>query len=103
LPAIYDKKGDTEGLGVVLLEAMAYTKPVIASRVGGITDIVVDRVNGLLVPPAEPTTLALALQELATDGVLREQLGRQAKKDVDERFNWDTIIGKVISLYERCH
>ena len=49
LPAIVDSKGDTEGLGVVLLEAMSFKKPVIASRVGGIVDIVKDRKTGMLV------------------------------------------------------
>jgi glycosyltransferase involved in cell wall biosynthesis len=51
LPAIVDRRGDTEGLGVVLLEAMNHKVPVVASRIGGILDIVEDGVSGLLVPP----------------------------------------------------
>jgi len=103
LPAVYDKKGDTEGLGVVLLEAMSYSKPVIASKVGGITDIVVNRVNGLLVPPADPPALAEAIKLLATNELLKKKMGEQAKKNVDARFNWNRIIGNLIILYEKYH
>jgi glycosyltransferase involved in cell wall biosynthesis len=99
LPAVYDKKGDTEGLGVVLLEAMSYAKPVIASNVGGITDIVVDHENGLLVPPADPAALAQAIVKLARSKQLRRMLGGEARKTVDEKFNWDRIIKKLIALY----
>jgi glycosyltransferase involved in cell wall biosynthesis len=99
LPAVYDKKGDTEGLGVVLLEAMSYAKPVIASNVGGITDIVVDGENGLLVPPANPDALAQAVMKLARGRELRRRYGKQARKTVDEKFNWDRIIKNLIALY----
>jgi glycosyltransferase involved in cell wall biosynthesis len=99
LPAVYDKKGDTEGLGVVLLEAMSYAKPVIASNVGGITDIVVDGENGLLVPAANPDALGHAIVKLAGSKQLRRTLGRKARKTVDEKFNWDRIIRKLIALY----
>ncbi|UCD05176.1 MAG: glycosyltransferase family 4 protein [candidate division WOR-3 bacterium] len=99
LPAIVDEKGDTEGLGVVLLEAMSCGKPVIASNVGGITDIVVDRKNGFLVPPAEPEALAAAIKRMAKDRKLRKALGRAALKTVDEKFNWDKIVGDLIRLY----
>ena len=99
LPAVIDEKGDTEGLGVVLLEAMSCGKPVIASNVGGITDIVVDRKNGFLVPPAEPEALAAAIKRMAKDRKLRKALGRAALKTVDEKFNWDKIVGDLIRLY----
>lgn len=99
LPAVYDKKGDTEGLGVVLLEAMSYAKPVIASGVGGITDIVINGDNGLLVPPADPDALAQAIRKMARDGHLRKVFGRKARKTVDERFNWDRIVKKLTALY----
>jgi glycosyltransferase involved in cell wall biosynthesis len=98
LPAIYDQKGDTEGLGVVLLEAMSYGKPVVASRIGGITDIV-DNGNGILVESADPDALAQAILKLARHRRLRKTLGRQARKTVDEKFNWDTIVRKLIAVY----
>src|SRR6266487_2178314 len=65
LPSIIDARGDTEGLGVALLDAMSYCIPVIASRVGGIPDIIEDGVSGLLVPPADPQALADAIERVA--------------------------------------
>ncbi len=99
LPAIYDKHGDTEGLGVVMIEAMSFAKPVIASKAGGITDVVEHGVNGLLVPPGDVSALADALRTLATDTKLSRKLGQRAKKSIDERFNWDKIVKRLISLY----
>lgn len=101
LPAVYDKKGDIEGLGVVLIEAMSHLKPVIASSAGGITDVVEDGVNGLLVPPGDVSALAQAIRTLATDTKLRKEMGERAKKSIDERFNWDKIVNKLISLYRQ--
>ena len=100
LPAVYDKKGDTEGLGVVLLEAMSYKKPVIASSVGGITDIVADKVNGLLVSPADPDALAQAIESMAKSRKMRRTLGDAARKTVDEKFNWDRIVRRLMELYQ---
>jgi glycosyltransferase involved in cell wall biosynthesis len=100
LPAVYDKKGDTEGLGVVLLEAMSYEKAVVASNVGGITDIVIDQENGLLVPPADAVALARAIERMARSRRLRKTLGHAARKTVDEKFNWDKIVRKLIALYQ---
>jgi glycosyltransferase involved in cell wall biosynthesis len=101
LPAVYDRKGDIEGLGVVLIEAMAYAKPVIASRAGGIVDVVEDKVNGYLVPPGDAHALATAMKKLCTDDRTRRAMGMKAKQIVDEKFNWDTIVHRVITLYEQ--
>jgi glycosyltransferase involved in cell wall biosynthesis len=101
LPAVYDEKGDTEGLGVVLLEAMSCGKPVIASGVGGITDIVADGENGLLVPPADAEALSRAIMALAKNGRLRRAMGRAALGTVDGKFNWDKIVNDLIGLYGR--
>ncbi len=100
LPAVYDKKGDIEGLGVVLIEAMSYLKPVIASDAGGITDVVENGVNGLLVPPGDTQALARAIKTLATDDVLRKKMGLQAKEVIDEKFNWNKIVSRLIALYK---
>ncbi len=101
LPAVYDKHGDTEGLGVVLIEAMSYSKPVIASRVGGITDIVVDGQNGILVPPGDIDALSQAMLKIINDRHMRRTMGESAKKVIDGKFNWDRIIDDLIRLYER--
>jgi len=92
LPSIVDARGDTEGLGVVLLEAMSYRLPVIASKVGGITDIVADGRTGLLVPPADAVALASALERLATDAPLAERLAEAGRQYVQEHFSWPALL-----------
>ncbi len=99
LPSILDSRSDTEGLGVVLLEAMSYGVPVIGSRVGGIPDIIVDGETGLLVPPGDATVLARTLERLATDAQLRARLGRAGREHVREHFSWDRIVAQ----WEECY
>ncbi len=99
LPAVVDSKGDTEGLGVVLLEAMSYGKPVIASEAGGITDIVEHRQNGLLVPPGDAGALAAALESMIRKPVDARRMGLQGREDVGRRFSWTVIIDKLAGVY----
>jgi len=68
-----------EGLGLALLEAAAHGVPVVATRVGGIPDVVVDGANGLLVPPGDPEALAAALSRVLYDAPLREKMGIAAR------------------------
>ena len=100
LPAIVDHKGDTEGLGVVLIEAMESGLPVIASDVGGIPDVVVDNVSGLLVPEKSPVALADAIKRLAEDPQLTVQLLEGARNRIAEHFTWDNITRRQIEIYE---
>lgn len=99
LPACIDSKGDTEGLGVVLIEAMSYKKPVIASNVGGIVDIVKDRKTGLLVPEKDSEKLAEAIIKIISDKKIACRLAENGEKFVKSRFGWDKIIDKLISVY----
>lgn len=99
LPAIVDRRGDTEGLGVVLLEAMSYGVPAVASRTGGITDIVEDGTNGLLVEPGDPAALAAALERLARDPALAFRLGEAGRRTVESRFSWNAIAERWERLY----
>jgi len=99
LPAIVDARGDTEGLGVVLLEAMSYGVPVIGSDLGGITDIVIDGETGLLVPPQDSAALAAALERLATDRGLARRLGEAGGSHVRRHFSWPAIIAQ----WEECY
>ncbi|HID32289.1 MAG TPA: glycosyltransferase family 1 protein [bacterium (Candidatus Stahlbacteria)] len=100
LPAVVDRKGDTEGLGVVLIEALEYGKPVIASRVGGITDVIIDGRTGILVRPGDVDALAQVLLRLIEDKELRRRLGEEGKRYVEERFSWSRITDRLIALYE---
>lgn len=104
LPAIVDHKGDTEGLGVVLIEAMELNLPIVASNVGGIPDVVVDNVSGLLVPEKDPKALADAFKRLAADPALVEKLLAGSRKRIAECFTWDGIIKRQIDVYNNvCH
>lgn len=99
LPAITDSWGDTEGFGVVILEAMSYAKPVIASRVGGIPDMVKDRVNGLLVSEKDSKELARAILLIIRSNKLRENLAKNAVKTVKNEFSSKIIIHQIKQLY----
>lgn len=101
LPAIVDSKGDTEGLGVVLIEAMELGLPVVASNVGGIPDVVVDGVSGILVPEKDPQALANAYKRLAADPELLKQLLSGAQKRIAECFTWGKIVERQIAVYEK--
>ncbi|HSQ42194.1 MAG TPA: glycosyltransferase family 4 protein [Fibrobacteraceae bacterium] len=101
LPSIVDSRGDTEGLGVVLIEAAALNLPLVASNVGGIPDIVVDGVSGLLVPEKDPQALAQALIRLASDPTLGDKLRQGARKHIEEHFSWEGITTQLMDLYQR--
>ena len=101
LPAIVDSKGDTEGLGVVLIEAMELGLPIVASNVGGIPDVVIDGVSGILVPEKDPEALANAYKRLASNPELISQLLAGAQKRIAECFTWDGIIERQIAVYNK--
>ena len=98
LPATLDERADTEGLGVVLLEAMSYGVPVIATRRGGIVDIVDAGSTGLLVED-EPAALAGGIAALLDDPERRRVLGRAGRARVRERFGWDSIVDRLEAVY----
>jgi glycosyltransferase involved in cell wall biosynthesis len=99
LPAVVDSKGDTEGLGVVLLEAMTYGKPVIASAAGGIVDIVRDGRNGFLVAPGDAAALATAIRTCVENPERARELGAQGRINVEQGFSWDVIADRLAALY----
>ncbi|MDP2638339.1 MAG: glycosyltransferase family 4 protein [Candidatus Levybacteria bacterium] len=99
LPAIIDKWGDTEGLGVVLIEAMSFGKPVVASNVGGISNVVKNNENGFLVEEKNPQALAGALQTLFDQPTLSRKFGVNGLSYVKKCYNWKNIIDKTIALY----
>ena len=101
LPAIVDSKGDTEGLGVVLIEAMELGLPVVASNVGGIPDVVVDGESGILVPEKDPQALADAFKRLEANPALVQQLLEGSRKRICDCFSWDGIIDRQIAAYKK--
>ena len=101
LPAIVDSKGDTEGLGVVLIEAMELGLPVVASNVGGIPDVVVDGESGILVPEKNAEALADAYKRLASESGLVQKMLQGARKRIAECFTWDGIVERQIGVYNK--
>jgi glycosyltransferase involved in cell wall biosynthesis len=94
-PAIFDDRGDTEGLGVVLVEALAYQRPVVASAVGGIVDVILHEKTGLLVPEKDPATLAAAVLRVLEDKALARHLGGQGLEHVQQFFDWERIAAST--------
>jgi glycosyltransferase involved in cell wall biosynthesis len=89
-----------EGLPIVVLEAMAASCPILATRVCGNVDAVVDGVTGRLVPPREPVALAEAMLELLLQPELARQLGRAGRDRLQRRFSADRMCREVGALYE---
>jgi starch synthase len=90
-----------EGFGVVAAEAMAHGRPVVASAVGGLLDLVVDGETGILVPPGDVDALREALERLLGDAELRRRLGEAGRERIRARFSWDAVTQATIDLYER--
>jgi glycosyltransferase involved in cell wall biosynthesis len=88
-----------ESFGVVFIEAFASAIPVVASRVGGIPEVVDSGINGLLVDPGNPVQLAVAIVEVLSDDNLWRTLSRNARKKAVEKYSIE-VVGK---LYERAY
>jgi len=89
-----------EALGIVILEAMASGIPVVTTNVGGIPEIVGESQSGLLVPPSNETALRNAIETLMTDKELRNKLGKNGRRAVEDRYSWDVISREVEETYE---
>lgn len=98
-PAIVDSKGDTEGQGVVLVEALSNCRPVVASAVGGIVDVIKDDQTGLLVPEKNPDAIAKAVLRLLDDPAYARQLGEQGYARARDYYSWDRIMAQYNSIY----
>ncbi|MDX1393960.1 MAG: glycosyltransferase [Gemmatimonadota bacterium] len=101
LPAVVDSKGDTEGLGVVLLEALREGVPVVASDAGGITDIVQDGVTGWLVPSGDAGALGRALVAVAADPAEAARRVERGREQIERRFSLPGIVTALSECYER--
>jgi len=91
-----------EGLGVALLEAMSCGLPALASRAGGIADVVEDGRTGLLVAPGNAVELAAGLARLAAEPQTRETLRAAARKKVMEKFSMSAMARATLALYRTC-
>ena len=96
---VYVLPSHVEALPYSLLEAMSYGLPCLATRVGGVGDVLTDGENGLLVEAREVDALAEGIARLLTDASLRRRLGTAARQTVAERFDWSARAADVIDLY----
>lgn len=104
IPCRTSPSGDRDGIPVVLMEAMAAGRPVIAGRLESIAELVEDGTSGLLVPPDDVDALAAALARLVDDADLRRRMGLAGRARVEEEFsdaiNWDRLeaaIGRALT------
>ena len=97
--SVYVQPSLAEGLGLALLEAMAAGLPVVASAVGGMTELVTHESDGLLVPPADPSALAAALARLVDDLGLRARLGLVARASIEIGHNTARMVSAIDALY----
>jgi colanic acid/amylovoran biosynthesis glycosyltransferase len=89
-----------EGFGVACAEAMAHGRPVVASAVGGLRDLVVDGETGFLVPPRDPAALRAAIERLLADPELRRRLGAAARRRVAELCDWERVTTETLAAYQ---
>ena len=97
---VFAMSSNREGLPVVLLEAMAAGKPIVATKVGGIPEVVADHKEALLAAPNNPSELAAAMGELIADRGLREQLGRQARRKVVSQYSVAASVRRLEEVYQ---
>ena len=94
LPSAY------EGLPNVVLEAMRYRKPVVATAAPGTTEVVIDNETGLLVPVGDVMLLARAIRDLVRDPTRARRLGEAGRARVEAHFRGETMIAQFAELYE---
>jgi len=100
LPSIITSSGKMEGIPVALMEAAASGLPVVASRLSGIPELVLDGATGLLVEPGDDVALAEAIARLAADPDLRARMGRAGRERVLEEFTIDVNADRMLGLLE---
>lgn len=88
-----------EGQGIVALEAMAAGKPIIASRVGGLQETILEGKTGLLIPPGDATALAAALQSLRASPAHSGMIGREGRLRVEQEYTLERMIDRIQSVY----
>ena len=98
-PAVHDSAGDTDNLPTVLIEAMASSLPIVATRIAGIPEIVQHNENGILVPEKDPAQLADAIRVMAGDQALLERFGGASRRIAEEKFALIHTVGHLKKLF----
>ena len=89
-----------EGFPMITLEAMAMAKPIIATNIDGITEQITDGVNGILVPPKDPSALAKAIIKVINDKELAMTMGLAARKKVEQEFSVEKMVSETEKVYQ---
>lgn len=89
-----------EGLSLALLDAMAVGVPIVATRISGNQDVIVDNENGLLVEPGKPATLAEGLIRMLDDQALAERCGQRAQEDA-QPYSWVAVAEQYVAVYRK--
>ena len=97
---IFVLSSEREGIPVSMLEAMAASRPIVATRAGGIPQVIEDGHNGLLVSPHDPAGLSRAILTLIEDSALRGSVAREGHQTVEARFSVDVVGQQIIMLYD---
>ena len=92
----------TEGFGMVVIEAMAASRPVVSTRCGGPESIVRHEVTGYLTAPDDPAELARSIGRLLAEPVLRHEMGHAGRKRVEAEFEGQVFADRFAALYEQC-
>lgn len=100
VPSVVDGRGRVDATTSTAPEALAAGRPLIATSVGGIPEVVHDGENGLLVPQKDPVALAAAIERLRADSELRERLSRRAREFAVERLSWGATIDALERTFE---
>ncbi|MBN1199455.1 MAG: glycosyltransferase [Bacteroidales bacterium] len=97
--SIYVALSTQESFGVSIIEAQATGKPVVVSNIGGLPEVVVDGLTGIVVEPKNPEEAARALESLIHDNHLRETMGKNGRERIVETYNWNDNLNQMITIY----
>jgi glycosyltransferase involved in cell wall biosynthesis len=93
---------DSETFGVAAIEALACAIPVVATNVGGLTEIIENNNTGLIVKVKDATETAVAIEKMILDEGLRKTLGENGRKKVERLYNWKSNVDQMMKVYEKC-
>lgn len=98
---IYAQPSLYEPLGIAIIEAMSNSKPVVASNVGGIPELITNSKDGLLVEPANSSQLSKAIIHLFSYPEIAKRYGSQAQEKIRNKFTWEIIAEQTLALYQK--
>lgn len=92
---------DSETFGVAAVEACSCGIPVVASRIGGLTEVIEDGITGMLVPAKDHVQISKAIEKLIVDPELKMRMGKEARSRTEAHYNWDESVNKMLSVYKK--